>query len=350
MRWFIIGAIFLLIGGLVFAYETIPSFMSPAVVPSSQAPPEISNTPIEMSGGAAGPASADVRSNENRRNDETEKPETRVVMATENIRSIAGSRNSTVREVARNLREKFKSRCEAGASEDIKKSCQGEIEKFGECRNVTAGSNETECKKNLVAGAALYMVRQRHDLSEQCLELTGENRSACQKRVNAIFRNEIHAKFLAFVKARENRTLEELNESDMREIREKHRNRTAKIRGKLNESKEKLFDRLENAINARENRVEGMQQFIEKANGSGHETEQLEFLLSEYRAVMVSARSYVEAEQYRDTIAALQESQRIFMQFRQSAAKLIRIHKQGLKYEVDEEREFAEDEDPEEDG
>ncbi len=257
----------------------------------------------------------------------------------ENVREKMMNRS----EMMQNMRERMKERCETSDDDDVKNKCTRALENISECKS--DGVNTTMCKRNLIAEAAREMVRKRHDLNEQCRGMTAENRSSCERRINAIFKNETHAKFLQFVKNRVNKTSDELNESEREFIKEKHKEKMKEVREKLNSSvKEKLLDRLTNAIEQRENVAVRMDAFISKAKEKGHDTTDLEFLLQEYEDTLLSAKAYQENGQYKDAVGAVQEANKIFSEFKRTAAQLVKEHKENRRHKVNPETAFTDNE------
>ena len=166
---------------------------------------------------------------ENRRKESLENIREKTKERVATVREFAERKNLTRVEAVGKLRERVKSRCEASNDDGVKRLCTAEIEKVQECKDVNDNEIELNCKRNLVASAALHMVRERQNLNEQCKRLIAGNRSTCERRINTIFKNENHAKFLEFVRNKVNRT-EDLNDSERAEIKEKHETKVKELK------------------------------------------------------------------------------------------------------------------------
>ena len=201
-------------------------------------------------------------------------------------------------------------------------------------------------RQNKTAAAALEKVRERHKLSEECREMTGENRSSCEKRVNAIFRNETAERFKEFVKSRKSGNFSEENETETGMIKENHKEKFEEFKAKLNSTaKQKLIDRFEKAIEEREKREGKMQLFIDRAKEKGHDTVELEFVLGEYKTALLNAQTYMDDGKYKDALSSLQESNKLFTEFKRTVEKIVKEQKQKKKHTVSENESFSEEED-----
>lgn len=263
----------------------------------------------------------------------------------DNARDVMASnrtnaRKSLDRSVLDKLKSNVRSRCEATNNSELKRKC---TELINDSRNCQNEDNSLSCRRSLVAVAARRMAMERHDLNEQCRNLTSGNRSECEREVNALFRNEIHARFKAFLSEHLNKT-EDFNSSELNEIKEKHKERVKMIRSDLNSTvKEGLLDRLEHVLDERDAKSERMQAFIDKAMEKGHDTSELEFLLGEYNTAIVNAKTYSENKQYRDALSSIKDANRLFAEFKRLANSIVREHKEDKRHSVDPEKAFSED-------
>ncbi|MDO8554302.1 MAG: hypothetical protein Q7S22_05820 [Candidatus Micrarchaeota archaeon] len=246
-------------------------------------------------------------------------------------------------EIMANVKELAKDRCETTDNEGVKAKCRQAVENVRECKS-DDDVNATLCKRNLVAEAARDMVRKRQDLNEECRSMMAENRSFCERRINAMFMNETHAKFLQYVRNRTNETSDKLNDSERGTIKEKHDEKMKEVEGINSSAKYKLRERLTNAIEEREKVAVRMDAFITKAKEKGHETTDLEFLLKEYNDALSNAKTYQENGQYRDAVGAVQEANKIFSEFKRTVEQIVKEHKENRRHEVNTETAFTDTE------
>lgn len=217
---------------------------------------------------------------------------------------------------------------------ETSESLETKNRKCGEMPDRAAGA---VCNRQAVAYHAYQKALERHRLSEECRTLAGQNRSACEERVNRLFRIEIQDEFREWVRSRrnltgiiENKTEERAARARIHEIQKERRNE------QLNETKEgnrrRLINQLDNLLDSYQKHSEQMERAIGKAKEKGHDTRKLEFLHDKYDQVLDNAKTFFGEKQYRNLLTALKDAKNIFREFRQTFAEIVREQKLGEKY------------------
>ncbi len=266
------------------------------------------------------------------------------------VRNRTTDAPNNVRAVA----ERLRSQCETTDDETLRRLCNTDVEalqKFNcdERYDDNEADEKALCEHKANAYGKRYLVSYRHLLSASCRELTGDNRSACEQRVNTLFREELVSSFKDWVSGQM-----QLSEADLelakerlQELREKlkeeygEQNRT---RGQsMNASEQRLLGLFDNLLNKTENFNTLMERAISKAGEKGHDTTELQFLLEQFNAALDNARTYVGELQYRDALASLKEAKEILHEFRKVFAKVVQENKEGRVHAVDVDSAFTDD-------
>ena len=229
-------------------------------------------------------------------------------------------------------------------AKNVKERVKEKVER--KCEEVDDKVERAVCDKEKVAYHAIEKVRERQNLSEQCRALTGQTRSGCEENVNKEFRNATQERFKEWVKAKRLRAASGGNETENTDDNESARVRLDLIHkkmleNKLNETKEEtkkaLINRLGAAIDKAEKVAEYLEKAMSKAEEKGHDVQRLEFLLEEYNSAVDKAKVLFDDEQYRDSLAALNDAKQTFKEFRKTFAEILDKHKHAQKYvETDE--------------
>lgn len=208
------------------------------------------------------------------------------------------------------------------------------------CDDVKDELQKAVCDKESVAYRALEKVRERHRLSEACKKLTGQDRSACELKINGEFKDVVQANFKEWVKTRK-KDNETGNETEELDKKERVRLRIKALHDKIKEQRlnetdnagsRNLLKRLDAAIDKAERVSEHMEKAIDRAEEKGHDVTKLKFILEEYDKAVDNAKVFFDDKQYKDALASLKEAKSLFKEFRKTFADLVSEHKKGRKY------------------
>ncbi len=205
------------------------------------------------------------------------------------------------------------------------------------CDSLDDATERAVCDKESVAYQVREKVRERHELSEACRNENNETQAACQERVNAEFKEEVQARFKAWVKERrergENETNDELNEEVRTRLELVHEEMKGRLIERHNDTRQKaILNRLDNAIETAEKHGGLLERAITKAAEKGHDTAKLEFVLEAYVKAVDNAKVLYDDEQYRDSVASLNEAKELFKEFRGIFADIVSTHKRNELY------------------
>lgn len=204
-----------------------------------------------------------------------------------------------------------------------------------ECREMQNDTEQALCNRRIVAERAHREVRERQRLSMECRNLTGQNRSSCEERVNRMFRDEIQDEFREWVRARRlNLTNISSESKDVRaRIHRIHKEKKEELINKTKEAaKQRLINRLENVIDNAQKHSGLMERAIKKAAEKGHDTSRLEFVLEKYDITVDSAKLFFDDAAYRESLSALKEAKTLFKEFRKIFADIVSKQKRGEKH------------------
>lgn len=203
------------------------------------------------------------------------------------------------------------------------------------CESVSDDNERKVCDKESVAYQAREKVRARHELNEECREKTGEERSACQRRINTVFKTDVQAGFKEWIQNRKvNESENETEDTEGARVRLELIHKKIKEERLKNQTEDKqgITNRLSNAIEKAEKHIGLFERAIAKAAEKGHDTERLEFMLESYTSAVDGAKVFFDDEQYRDSIASLHEAKELFKEFRSIFSTIVSKHKNNEHY------------------
>jgi hypothetical protein len=216
-------------------------------------------------------------------------------------------------------------RCEGVSDNASFKVCEKALEKISKnkCEDFE-GDSKDYCERRVNAYGREYLVRERHELSEQCRGLNGQNRSDCQVTVNTQFKEEVKSRF---------QEGKEQNISKDKEVRvraivvEKHNESVQKIKQNSTGKQVSLLARLDAYVAQMDRWADKMDKLVQKAKEKGYGTTQLEFLVSDFRTSLDDARIYYDEEQYQDALASMDVAKDDVAAFKTSLRDLIKSTK-----------------------
>ncbi|MBS3067446.1 hypothetical protein J4450_01985 [Candidatus Micrarchaeota archaeon] len=241
--------------------------------------------------------------------------------AREDIRiGVENQTRAAREEIDRELR--VRNRIDAETDRRLKMNASDRIKEKLErkCDGIVDANERIFCEREKTTYLTIEKVRERHRLSEECRRLTGSERSACQERVNRHFRDVIQERFKEF--KREELSGGETARAIINSVHE--RVSEARLNDEKSQAKRNLIERIDGLIASAGKKADLLERALNKAKEKGYDTARLEFLLEEYKIAMDKAKIFYDDEQYRDTLAALNDAKNIFKQFRFAFADLIK--------------------------
>ncbi|MFH2106639.1 MAG: hypothetical protein ABII22_05215 [Candidatus Micrarchaeota archaeon] len=212
--------------------------------------------------------------------------------------------------------------------------CTKSLEKIAEnkCEDLD-GDAKNYCERKVTAYGKEYIVRERYELSEQCRDLTGQGRSDCQVAVNTQFREEVKSRFQVW---------NEQNVSKEKQVRvraivvSRHQESVQKIKQNSSEKQVRLLARLDASMEQMNRWAEKMDKLVQRANEKGHDTVQLEFLVSDFQSSLDDAMIYYDEQQYQDALASIDYAGEDVAEFKAVLKEVIKSDKAGTKYKSNE--------------